>query len=103
MRVLQLSAKTGLGVQELKQYLKACMGYQDNSEGTFTARRRHLDALIKAEEHVFIGKEQLEVHRAGELLAEELRIAQQYLSEITGEFTADDLLTQIFSSFCIGK
>lgn len=102
-KVIPLSAKTGQGIEELKAFLKQTMGFQDNSEGTFTARRRHLDALSKAEEHVLQGKDQLEIHHAGELLAEELRIAQQYLSEITGEFTADDLLTQIFSSFCIGK
>lgn len=103
VKLLSLSAKTGKGIDELKQFLKNCMGYQDNSEGSFTARRRHLDALNHAEAHILAGTEQLEVHRAGELLAEELRIAQQYLNEITGEFTADDLLTHIFSSFCIGK
>lgn len=100
---LSISARTGSGIEQLKQHLKTCIGFKETSEGSFTARRRHLDALSKAEEHVYEGKEQLEVNKAGELLAEELRLAQQYLSEITGEFTADDLLTQIFSSFCIGK
>jgi len=67
------------------------------------ARRRHLDALERAREHLMIGQEQLEMNLAGELLAEELRLTQQHLNEITGEFTSDDLLGKIFSSFCIGK
>lgn len=67
------------------------------------ARRRHLDALERAAEHLEIGQTQLEMHIAGEILAEELRLTQQYLNEITGEFTSDDLLGKIFSSFCIGK
>lgn len=67
------------------------------------ARRRHLDALERAAEHLEIGKQQLEGFMAGEILAEELRLAQQHLSEITGEFTSDDLLGRIFTSFCIGK
>jgi len=79
------------------------MGYQSNTEGGFIARRRHLDAIEKADEHLQIGKQQLEVYMAGELLAEELRLAQEQLSEITGEFSSDDLLGRIFTSFCIGK
>ena len=79
------------------------MGYKGTTEGGFMARRRHLEALNHAAEHLEIGKTQLEMHIAGELLAEELRLTQQYLNEITGEFTSDDLLGQIFSSFCIGK
>ncbi len=101
--VYRLSAMTGAGLEELKQHLKACMGYQGNTEGGFMARRRHLEALEQAEQHLDNGKEQLEVYAAGELLAEELRLAQQALSSITGEFTSDDLLGKIFSSFCIGK
>lgn len=101
--VYRISAKTGLGVDELKQHLKSLMGYQSNLEGGFIARRRHLEALEQASEHLQLGKVQLEVYLAGELLAEELRMAQQALSEITGEFTSDDLLGKIFSSFCIGK
>ena len=73
------------------------------TEGQFIARRRHLDALAKASEHINNGQQQLEQNQAGELLAEELRLAHQALTEITGEFTSDDLLGQIFSSFCIGK
>ncbi|WP_445946424.1 tRNA uridine-5-carboxymethylaminomethyl(34) synthesis GTPase MnmE [Shewanella sp.] len=101
--VFRISAKTGLGVEELKQHLKSLMGYQSNLEGGFIARRRHLEALELAASHLHLGKEQLEVYLAGELLAEELRMAQMALSEITGKFTSDDLLGKIFSSFCIGK
>lgn len=100
---LAISAKTGAGLDALKQHLKDCMGYQSTLEGTFTARQRHIDALLKAQEFVQYGQTQLHTHAAGELLAEDLRQAQQSLSEITGEFTPDDLLGRIFSSFCIGK
>jgi tRNA modification GTPase len=79
------------------------VGYQHLGEGDFIARRRHLDALDRALEYLHQGETSLERDRAGELLAEDLRLAQQSLSEITGEFTADDLLGRIFSSFCIGK
>ncbi|WP_369742968.1 tRNA uridine-5-carboxymethylaminomethyl(34) synthesis GTPase MnmE [Pseudidiomarina sp. PP-1MA] len=101
--VLHLSAKTGHGVELLREHLKHCVGYQATSEGSFMARRRHLDALERARDHLLIGQEQLELNLAGELLAEELRLTQQHLNEITGEFTSDDLLGKIFSSFCIGK
>ncbi|CED62311.1 tRNA modification GTPase [Moritella viscosa] len=101
--VFKISAKENLGLDELKAHLKECMGYQSNTEGGFIARRRHLDAIEKAYEHLQVGKLQLEVYQAGELLAEELRLAQEQLSEITGEFTSDDLLGRIFTSFCIGK
>ena len=67
------------------------------------ARRRHLEAINHADEHLQLAREQLEVYAAGELVAEELRLAQEFLSEITGQFTSDDLLGRIFSSFCIGK
>ncbi len=101
--LIRLSAKTGLGVDALRTHLKECMGFTGSSEGGFMARRRHLEALDKAAEHLEIGQAQLESFMAGEILAEELRIAQQYLNEITGEFSSDDLLGRIFSSFCIGK
>ncbi|WP_404409280.1 tRNA uridine-5-carboxymethylaminomethyl(34) synthesis GTPase MnmE [Pseudidiomarina marina] len=101
--VLHLSAKTGHGIDLLREHLKHCVGYTATSEGSFMARRRHLDALERAREHLMIGQEQLEMNLAGELLAEELRLTQQHLNEITGEFTSDDLLGKIFSSFCIGK
>lgn len=100
---ITLSAKTGEGVNDLTAHLKHIMGYQGSTEGGFMARRRHLVALEKAHEHLEIGLEQLESYVAGEILAEELRFCQQELNKITGEFTNDDLLSQIFSSFCIGK
>ncbi|MCG9712735.1 tRNA uridine-5-carboxymethylaminomethyl(34) synthesis GTPase MnmE [Shewanella insulae] len=102
-KVFRLSAKTGSGVDELKAHLKSLMGYQSNLEGGFLARRRHLEALELASNHLALGQEQLEVYQAGELLAEELRMCQLALSEITGKFTSDDLLGKIFGSFCIGK
>lgn len=101
--IIRLSAKTGAGVDELTQHLKTIMGYQASTEGQFLARRRHIDALNRAIEQLESGKYQLQVMHAGELLAEELRLAQNHLNEITGEFTSDDLLGRIFSSFCIGK
>ncbi|MFM4826266.1 tRNA uridine-5-carboxymethylaminomethyl(34) synthesis GTPase MnmE [Aeromonas bivalvium] len=101
--VYRISAKTELGLPALREHLKACMGFQGNTEGGFMARRRHLDALERAAERLLVAREQLEVYVAGELVAEELRLAQESLSEITGEFSSDDLLGRIFSSFCIGK
>lgn len=102
-KVLPLSAKTGHGIEELKNTLKDIVGFKQTAEGSFIARRRHLDAIERAIQYCENGKQQLEVYHAGELLADELRQAQNALSEITGEFTADDLLGRIFSSFCIGK
>jgi len=98
-----LSAKTEEGLDLLRQHLKSCMGYHGGGEGIFMARRRHLEALERATTALERAAHQLEVIRAGELVAEELREAQNALSEITGEFTSEDLLTRIFSSFCIGK
>jgi len=98
-----ISAKNGAGIPELRKHLKDCVGYQTVGDGGFMARRRHMEALQAALHHVLLGQEQLESLQAGELLAEELRLAQQLLSQITGEFTADDLLGKIFASFCIGK
>lgn len=100
---LYLSAQRGDGVETLRAHLKHCMGYTGDGEHGFTARRRHLDALARAWEHVQRGRQQLEEYQAGELLAEELHEAQQALNEITGAFSSDDLLGKIFSSFCIGK
>lgn len=102
-QIISLSAQTHDGVQLLREHLKQAMGFQTGMEGGFLARRRHLDALEKAAEHLQIGLVQLTEFHAGELLAEELRLVQAHLSEITGEFTSDDLLGNIFSSFCIGK
>lgn len=101
--VISLSAKFHQGIDLLKNYMKEIMGFTPHSEGTFSARRRHLLAIDKALSHLQNGYQQLTHHRASELLAEDLRQAQHALNEITGEFTADDLLGKIFSSFCIGK
>ena len=98
-----VSAKTGDGLLGLKQLILDSVGYQQQAEGVFSARRRHLNAINRATDLVCHGIQQLEQSNAGELLAEDLRQAQRYLSEITGEFTSDDLLGVIFSSFCIGK
>ncbi len=99
---LAISARTGEGLQALKDQLYDWASGGHHS-GVFSARQRHLDALQRAWGHVQQGSEALRLSGAGELLAEELRLAQQALSEITGRFTADDLLGEIFSSFCIGK
>ncbi|QOR40706.1 tRNA uridine-5-carboxymethylaminomethyl(34) synthesis GTPase MnmE [Billgrantia diversa] len=101
--IVRLSALTGAGVAHLKEHLKAVMGYTATTEGRFSARRRHLDALDRAQQALTSGEAQLSGYGAGELLAEDLRDAQQALGEITGEFSADDLLGEIFGSFCIGK
>lgn len=98
-----VSAKSGEGMDQFKKELKKIVGFEDHTEGTFIARQRHLDALNKAATFVTSGKDQLLNFKAGELLAEDLRMAQLALSEITGEFRSDDLLGKIFSSFCIGK
>ncbi|HSA45379.1 MAG TPA: tRNA uridine-5-carboxymethylaminomethyl(34) synthesis GTPase MnmE [Candidatus Competibacteraceae bacterium] len=98
---LWLSAKNGAGLDQLREHLKGCMGYH-GGEGTLMARRRHLEALDRAAAALAVADEQLTI-RAGELAAEELRQAQNALAEITGEFTSEDLLGRIFSSFCIGK
>lgn len=97
-----ISARDGRGLDALRTHLKECMGFQISGEGTFSARRRHLEALDAARQHVQFAIDQLKVRR-GELAAEELRQAQQALASITGEFTSDDLLGRIFASFCIGK
>ena len=97
-----VSAYTGAGLDALRARLKEQAGYAGETTGAFSARRRHLDALRRARECVERARAQL-VDRRGELIAEELRAAQQALNEITGEFTSDDLLGHIFASFCIGK
>lgn len=99
---IYLSAYTGDGIVQLKQHLKECMGYERHTEGQFIARRRHITAIKEASCHLNKAGELLKSNM-GELLAEELRLAQQDLSSITGEFTSDDLLGRIFSDFCIGK
>ena len=101
-QTVSLSAKQGIGLDLLKVMIKEAMGHQP-TEGLFLARRRHLDALNKAQACLLSGKVQLFEYAAGELLAEDLRQAHDSLSEITGRFTSDDLLGEIFSTFCIGK
>lgn len=95
-----ISAKTGLGVDLLKAELLKLAGYQNHSEGVFMARARHLQALDTVYTHLQRAQNQM---TSAELVAEELRLAQEALSTITGEFTPDDLLGEIFSKFCIGK
>ena len=100
---IYVSAKHGQGLDLLRRQLKQVVGYQATLEGGFSARRRHLDALQRCASLLREGAEQLSYRQAGELLAEDLRLAQECLSEITGSFTSDDLLGRIFGSFCIGK
>jgi len=100
---ITLSARSGNGLDLLREHLKACMGFEQTAESSFSARRRHLEALRLAGDSLEHGRAQLTLSGAGELLAEDLRQAQQALGEITGAFTPDDLLGRIFSSFCIGK
>ena len=100
---IELSALTGVGLSALRTHLKVCMGFQTLDSGTVSARQRHLDSLASARNRVDDAARLLRERRAGELVAEELRLAQQSLNEITGEFSNEDLLGRIFSSFCIGK
>ena len=100
---VNISAKTGAGTDVLREQILKLAGHKDLGEGAFTARRRHIDALGRAAAHFQAGRNALEEAKAGELLAEELRLAQEALGQITGSFTSDDLLGKIFSEFCIGK
>lgn len=97
---IYLSAKSGLGLELLKAQLLQFAGYQVANEGVFMARARHLQALESVRQHLHVAALQI---NSAELVAEELRLAQEALSTITGEFTPDDLLGEIFSKFCIGK
>lgn len=101
--IVNLSAKTGRGIEALREQVKLLAGYEDRGEGAFTARGRHLEALHGARAHFVAGREALKEARAGELLAEELRLSHQALGEITGATSSDELLGKIFSEFCIGK
>ena len=100
---VRVSATAGTGFDALARHLKEAAGLSDDATPAFMARRRHLDALARASAALETGHERLVFDAAGELLAEELRLAQAALGEITGTFTSDDLLGAIFSSFCIGK
>ncbi|AFP85055.1 tRNA uridine-5-carboxymethylaminomethyl(34) synthesis GTPase MnmE [secondary endosymbiont of Ctenarytaina eucalypti] len=102
-KLITLCAQSGVGVDLLRNHLKESVGFTGSHEGGFLARRRHLNALENAATHLQKGKEHFVFTYSTELLAEELRLAQSMLSEITGEVSADDLLGRIFSSFCIGK
>ncbi|MDG2288517.1 MAG: tRNA uridine-5-carboxymethylaminomethyl(34) synthesis GTPase MnmE [Woeseiaceae bacterium] len=101
--IVQISAVTGEGIEELRQHIRKRAGYENQGEGAFTARKRHLHALERAAMHFSTGITALDETHAGELLAEELRLSQQALGEITGAISSDDLLGRIFSEFCIGK
>jgi tRNA modification GTPase len=98
-----LSARSGAGLQLLQRHLKESMGFSEQGQGCFSARRRHLQALESAQRFLLAGQEQLAGTGAGELLAEDLRHCQMALGEITGAVSSDELLGKIFSSFCIGK
>jgi len=100
---IYVSARTGAGVDSLREHLKASAGYRGGESGALSARRRHLDALGRAHTLVEGAWQALKDSQAFELFAEDLRLAQRALSEITGEVSSEDLLGQIFGSFCIGK
>jgi tRNA modification GTPase len=102
-RALLVSAATGAGLDVLRQRIKDCAGYEQAGEGAWSARARHVDALRRAAENVMRAKRRLERRTSFELVAEELRLAQRALGEITGEVSSDDLLGRIFADFCIGK
>ncbi|ASG67504.1 tRNA modification GTPase MnmE [Francisella halioticida] len=97
-----ISAENNIGIDRLKDHILKKVGYTNQNESIYTARERHVNAINKAFKHISLAKEQLNLGN-GELLAEELLIVQEYLNTITGEFSSDDLLGEIFSSFCIGK
>jgi tRNA modification GTPase len=101
-RVL-VSARTGAGIDSLRAHLKSSAGYRDSESGAFAARRRHLDALARSRALVEGAVQALGGSQAFELFAEDLKLAQRALGEITGEVTSEDLLGEIFGSFCIGK
>ncbi|MFM1895681.1 MAG: hypothetical protein RLZZ385_755 [Pseudomonadota bacterium] len=101
--VIHVSAKTGAGLDELRRHLKHCAGYRDGDAGQFIARERHIDALTRCRQSLANALHQLQEQAGPELVAEDLRIAQGCLGEITGKVSSDDLLGKIFSSFCIGK
>jgi tRNA modification GTPase len=101
---LALSARTGQGLEALRQALLRTAGWQAAPEGVFIARARHVQALQRCAKHLALANAHLaEPVPALDLLAEELRLAHQALGDITGAFTAEDLLGEIFSKFCIGK
>jgi len=103
LHMVLISARTGAGLQELRTKIREIVGAGEQTEGGFSARQRHIDALQRTAKHLTLGEKRLNVDHAAELLAEELRLAQMTLGEITGEMLPDELLGAIFGSFCIGK
>ncbi len=99
----RISAKTGLGLEVLRAHLKKVLGFQSLDAGVLSARRRHLEALARTADALATAQARLVSGTSTELIAEELKLAHDALSEITGRFTSDDLLGEIFASFCIGK
>ncbi|MFW0077280.1 MAG: tRNA uridine-5-carboxymethylaminomethyl(34) synthesis GTPase MnmE [Coxiella endosymbiont of Dermacentor silvarum] len=100
---IKLSVKTGAGIEILKAHLKEMVGFEMTNESNFIARSRHCDAIRRSKMFLQNAYKQLTRQKAGELAAADLFLAQKALTEITGEFTSDDLLKKIFSEFCIGK
>jgi len=103
LTVIQISAKTGLGLDLLTTQLKDLAGYQQSSEGVFVARKRHLIALAAAQDYLVSAVKGVSEHLHLELIAEDLRLAQEELGRITGRVSSDDLLGEIFANFCVGK
>ncbi len=103
LTVIRLSAKENLGISLLTKHLLDTVGFRAGSEGTFVARERHLRALRAAESALNKAASGVSEHSQLELIAEDLRLSQRYLGEITGDVSSDDLLGKIFSSFCVGK
>ncbi len=102
-KLIRVSAKSGDGLDVLRTQIRRLAGYRDLGEQTVTARRRHVEAMKRSRDHFEAGRRVLAEQRAGELFAEELRLAHQALGEITGTTSSDDLLGMIFAEFCIGK
>ncbi len=100
---VHLCARTGQGLDQLVSLIKDTIGAENVDASSFSARTRHIEALKKTRRHITLGQQQLQQYNAPETLAEELRLAQKALGEITGEYLPDDLLGAIFASFCIGK
>ena len=100
---INISVKSKIGIDDLLFRIKKLSNYEFSGDGVFSARTRHIKALERSYDHFLLGREHLLTHKAGELFAEELRIASEALGEITGKLSSDELLGKIFSEFCIGK
>ena len=100
---VRVSAKYNLGIDDLTSQIVKKLGFLNQGEGNVSARRRHLSALNEAKSFISCAKTQLKSSYAGELVAEDLKMAQRELSRITGSLSSDELLGEIFSSFCVGK